>query len=196
MGGGRRDSRVWIPPIAVLSHLAGQALESRPGRVVWVGRQCWPYPRSLRGRWGARLLAHSLFVDAQTLDERVWVADQTLRCPGVAAVIADARGVGMAESRRLQLAAAAGGTPGFLARPPSAMGEISAAWTAWRVRPAPSPVPHPRWEVELLRCKARLSAGGAGWSWLVHREEGSSRISLVAPRPEERSLAGESRAAG
>lgn len=183
MGGGRPDSRVWLPPISILSHLAARSLMGSGvsgGLVVWIGKRCWPYPRSLRGRWGANLLDRSIFVEAADIDERVWAIDLALRCRAVAAVVGDGSGLNMAESRRLQLAAGAGGVLGLLARPVCELGEISAARTRWRIAPAPSPMPLPRWTVELLRCKGVQLLSEEARRWVVQRDDATGALNLVS----------------
>ncbi len=150
-----QDRRAPLPPLAILAHLTHRAIiEDRPG-VIWIGRRCWPYPPLLARRPAGEgsLLEHSVFVDARDHGERVWALDVALRSPAVAAVIGDAGGLSMAESRRLQLAAAAGGTLGLIVRPLRELGEISAARTRWLVRSEPSHTGAPGWRVELLRCK-------------------------------------------
>jgi len=150
------------------------------GRVLWIGRRCWPYPAALAHGGDRRLLEASIFVDAAEQGERVWAIDLALRSPGVAAVVADASGIGMAESRRLQLAAAAGGSLGLLARPWRERGEISAARTRWRVSPRPTSGRHPQWTVELLRCKGVQPASEDAWRWAVQRDHATGVVSLVA----------------
>lgn len=192
MGGERRGCRVWLPPIGVLTHLAARSLAStgagEGGQVVWIGRRCWPYPRSVRGWWGARLLARSIFVEAADADERVWAMDLALRCRAVAAVVGDGSGLNMAESRRLQLAAGAGGVLGLLARPVCELGEISAARTRWRVAPTPSPVPVPRWTVELLHSKGARLPSEEARCWVVQRDDATGSLDLV-PDARDRSCA-------
>lgn len=199
MGGERRGCRVWLPPIGVLSHLASRSLTAgggvagEGGLVLWIGRRCWPYPRSLRGRWGARLLARSIFVEAGDIDERVWAMDLALRCRAVAAVVGDGSGLNMAESRRLQLAAGAGGVLGLLARPVCELGEISAARTRWRVSPTPSPVALPRWSVELLHSKGAMLPPEEARCWVVQRDDATGSLGLV-PDALDRSLTPSGRA--
>src|SRR5262245_3565821 len=112
-GEEREKGRAWLPPLALLVDVA-RRVAGREGGVVWIGRRVWPYPRAPGMR---ALLTRSIFVDAPTPGERVWAADVALRCRGAQAVIADASGLKMPESRRLQLAAGAGGVMGLLARP-------------------------------------------------------------------------------
>ncbi|MEM1186548.1 MAG: hypothetical protein AAGI53_16285 [Planctomycetota bacterium] len=105
-----------------------------------------------------------MFVDPASHDERVWATDVASRCPGAAAVIADGAGIAMAESRRLQLAAAAGRTPTLMARPASERGEISAARTRWLVEPTADDARAHTWTVELLRCKGRQPNDARRWT--------------------------------
>ncbi len=182
-GAGEPDGS-WDPPLSILVHLAWRALEEaeergRGGRVLWIGRRGWPYPRALVGDHGVRaseaglelgrleegerpgdpelLLRRSVLVDAETAARRTWALDLALRCPSVTAVVADASGLDMAATRRLQLAAEAGGGLGLLARPPREERELSAASTRWRVRRARSEsAGGPRWTLAMLRCKTSL----------------------------------------
>jgi protein ImuA len=155
--GRRPDRGATFPPLTILAHLARNAIAKQGGAntAVWIGRRCRPYP-PLLSRFGigaASLLDHSIFVDALEHEERVWAIDIALRSRAVAAVIGDASGLSMSESRRIQLAAGAGGALGLIVRPPRELGEISAAQTRWLVRSEPSSTGAPRWRVELLRCK-------------------------------------------
>lgn len=158
---GHAGSKQWIPPLSVLVYLARRALqgeepEADPGSVVWIGRRCWPT------LWGltagdnreSRLLQQSIFVNPADDDTRLWSIDLALRCPAVAAVVADAGGLPMAATRRLQLAAESATTLALLARPPSERAAYSAATTRWLVRRVRGP--QPQMSIELLRCKSGL----------------------------------------
>jgi hypothetical protein len=179
---GQTDGRTygrWTPPLLILVHLARQALlgktekpESRkaettaPGRwVLWVGRAVWPHPRVLVRASrdeifhaspvgdDRRLLERSLFIDPPDIRDRVWTLDLALRCPTAAVVIGDGSALDIAQTRRLQLAAEAGGALALLARPPHEQRKPSAAATRWQVACAPTAGDGPRWDVRLLRCK-------------------------------------------
>lgn len=182
-GAGEPDGS-WSPPLSVLVHLAWRALEEaerrdRPGRVLWIGRRVWPYPRAMIGDHSVRatdaglalgrldederpedprrLFERSVLVDAGPAAQRVWAIDLALRCPAVTAVLADASGLDMAATRRLQLAAEAGGGLGLLARPPHEQNELSVASTRWRIRRTRSGTEaEPRWALVMLRCKSVL----------------------------------------
>lgn len=204
------SSAPW-PALSVLIHLAWRALESEDGsllrQVIWIGRTCWPFPAALIrvGDDDRRLLRQSIFVDPADDAQRVWAIDQSLRSSAALAVIADARGVDMAESRRLQLAAEAsidingrqcgggsgrsggGGGAGVLAlmvRSPSDRARLSTAGTRWLVRPQPSyDTPfhaHQQWTIELLRCKGAGSTLKDRQSWMLRHDEQTNGLHLSA----------------
>jgi hypothetical protein len=176
------------PPLLVLLHLAERALrgETSPrGWVFWVGRRVWPHPRALvrdpddalpanldvalpLGPADPRaLLERSVLVDPPDDATRLWAIDLVLRCPSARCVVADGRRLSMSASRRLQLAAAAGGALALLARPPSEADAPSIAATRFAVARAASEDADegasPRFRVERRRWKpARVATAGAG----------------------------------
>jgi protein ImuA len=98
------------------------------------------------------------------------------RCPAVGAVVGDGRGLDMTGTRRLQLAAQAGGAPVILARPESEMRQLSAAAMRWTVRPIVTDTDKPRWEVRLVRCKGvrrqNIGTEAHTWTWEWNHETG------------------------
>lgn len=94
----------------------------------------------------------------------LWALEECLREPAVCLVCAELDTLDLAASRRLQLAAATGGTTGLLLRgdgraalPPTA------SVTRWRITAAPSAdLDIPRWRVELLRAR-----NGRPGHWLL-----------------------------
>lgn len=170
-------------PAAVLLSRLARRTPGRGGRTAWIGRACWAHP-------GWSETPSSLFVDPASDGERVWAIDLALRCRGVACVIADGSGIDMPASRRLQLAAKAGGTLGLLVRPLTDLSELSAARTRWRVTPAPNPdarfYPEPRWTVELLRCKGlRPTTEARRWAVQVRHDTGDV---VVVPDADDRGV--------
>ena len=194
--GASSPHRLWTPPLTILAHLCRRALnEPLPDeqrattrraskqlnapaakhqasaatvRAVWIGRHVWPEPWTLDDAGdGATLLNQCLFVDPPDAQSRLWAIDLSLRCPALSAVIADGSGLDMAASRRLQLAAEAGGHAiGLIARPPRERDILSAATTRWLVAHHPTTLaaptspdhrhrPTPRWSMELLRHKGK-----------------------------------------
>lgn len=193
-GRGVHELLAPVPPIAVCMGIAaghsGDAGSERTARglIVWIGRRCWPYPPSLvnsgagpSGETG--LLERSVYVDPPTREDRLWAMDVALRSPAAAVVVADARGLSMAGSRRLQLAAEAGGAIGLLARPPDERGEISAAATRWLVSPGPPDAldpARPTWTLRLLRRKGLRPMTEDARDWTVRLDDGTRLVSVDA----------------
>lgn len=199
----------WTPPLTPLIHLVRRSMSCADfaRRAVWIGRRCFPYGAVLLGAAGdRRLLERSVFVAAERPDDRLWAIDLALRCPVVGVVVADGRGFDMAATRRIQLAAKTHHTPALLARPPWEADELSAAQTRWLVRWEGATKPrsdeatkgeedeaallHPRWRVELLRCKGRpvglvgqFDSGPCGWALEWDRDEGAVRLSTTVAHP-------------
>ncbi len=186
------ESEVFAPPLLLLAELAGRAVApvGDPGRrwLLFLGRDCWPYPKRLLDlEDGADRLGRSLFVELPPGarrarrrpssprtkrgegDPRIWALDLACRCPSVAAVVADGRGLGMAATRRLQIAAAEGGGLVLLARTPRERGVLSAAATRWGVGTVPTEREQPRFRITLERCKGAPPhpemRPGRSWVW-------------------------------
>lgn len=116
------------------------------------------------------------------------VAEEALRHRGLAGVVAEVTRLGLAPSRRLQLAAERSGVLALALRrwrrpdQPPADGATAAA-TRWRVAALPSTplgagtpgVGRPRWRLELLRCR-----GGDPCDWTVEACDGAGRLRVVA----------------
>ncbi|HZW06958.1 MAG TPA: hypothetical protein VFF65_07525 [Phycisphaerales bacterium] len=203
--------RCWLPPLAILLSLAyraatcahrsggakGQAAQGR--LLLWIGERVWPFPGSLTDRPDDPRLARSIFVRADHPGERLWAADLALRSGTAAAVIADGSRLDLSATRRLQLAAEAGGGLCFLARPPWERGELSAAATRWHVTTA-QPMHHAgtrgrthaplhptrRWTVELLRCKGVQPSTAGTRRWILEHDR-ETRHGLVAAELLDRS---------
>lgn len=212
--GPRAGTRHWTPPLCLLADIARRTMRTAAqastrdrstGRTIaWIGRACWPYPRVLLGSspdqdQARLLLRRSIFIDAADLSTRAWALELALRSASIGVVIADARGLTMAVSRRLQLAARAGGTLGLLARPAHESRALSAATTRWLVHPA-APPDHPRapgwtpgsahatdpahaarWRLRLLRCKGAgpLAPGtDAPRTWTVEWHDATSTVAV------------------
>lgn len=197
--GASRSLTLWTPPLGVLVHLAA-CVRQGPGRepigessvVVWIGRRVWPYGHALLHARSA-LFDSSLCVDATRTDDRFWAIDVALRCGGAGTtVVADASGLPLAASRRLQLAAEAGGALALLARPPWEESELSVAATRWRVRTVAAPSESQRWLIELVRCKGPLAHASHAHPWTVERTDDGRLVSLppgLVNRPSPATLA-------
>ncbi|BAM04227.1 hypothetical protein [Phycisphaera mikurensis] len=119
------DFRGDQPPAGVLWSrvTAARAAGSRERKlIVWVGDWCWLNPRAVDGTpddW--------LWLKTARQADRVWAVELCCRNPAVSVVVADGRGLPMAATRRLQLAARAGGVRVLLARTPEELAMPSAA---------------------------------------------------------------------
>ena len=114
----------------------------------------------------------------------LWAMEEGLRCPGVGAVLGEVDEIDLRASRRLQLAAEAGGAAGLLLRPRLDDLGVSAALTRWRVTPVSGPDDRSRplptrpigtsWAVDLWRCR-----GGAPRRWKLEWDEQAFRFAVV-----------------
>ncbi|MEK6702742.1 MAG: hypothetical protein AABZ53_10800 [Planctomycetota bacterium] len=193
----------WSPPLLTLVHLARQATHRALGIgegsrwTVWVGRRVWPYGHALIQRAAqTQTLSRSLFIDAPECGPRLWSIDAALRCPGTV-VVADASRHDTASSRRLQLAAEAGGSIGIFARPPQELAWISLASTRWVVSPCVHEMSGGgcggggvrrwgRWKVRLVRRKGLPAMDSHEWT--VERCEDGGLVA-VSPDVGDRSRA-------
>lgn len=99
---------------------------ARAGRyIAWIAPPYLPYAPALAQR--GLLLERILLIRTQALQETLWATEQALRCPAIGAVLSWPPYIADKNVRRLQLAAEAAGTVGFLYRPPEAAHESSPA---------------------------------------------------------------------
>ena len=175
MGGG-------APAIAAM--LASQV----GGVTAWIlGRGCVrrPYPCGIEI---ARISPKNLLFITPHRGDALWALEQALKSGVLRAVIAEAAiAPDFTESRRLQLAAVAGGALGLLLTPDSAH-HSSAAETRWRATPIPRSNPNgfPRYRLELLKNKkGSLTYWEVDWhgsSHCFHLASPSGDRSHPAPR--------------
>ncbi len=151
--------------VAALLTRAGK----RGGRpVVWITGQ---ETLHAAGLMGFGLAAETLIaVTASDRDEALWAMEESLRAGCVGTVVGEVPQVDLTASRRLQLAAEAGGSLGILLLPDTPQGheEVSlapsVAVTRWRITAAPSApargleklVGPTRWQASLLRCRGAV----------------------------------------
>lgn len=147
------------------SAFAALLLGRAGGPVVWIEARPELCPQGLAGFGfdpAALIVVRARGVDA------LWAAEEALRSPAVAGVLAALPRLDLAAGRRLQLAAETGGALGLVLRPDAAAPAPSGARTRWRIAPlpgAPGPrhlVEAPRWRIELLRAR-----GGRPGCWDV-----------------------------
>jgi protein ImuA len=103
--------------------------------IAWIAPPYLPYAPALAQR--GLPLECMLLIQTQTLQQSLWATEQALRCPAIGAVLCWPAYIVDKNVRRLQLAAEAAGTVGFLYRPPAAAHESSPAALRLRLHPAP-----------------------------------------------------------
>jgi protein ImuA len=101
-----------------------------------------------------------IFVDLKRDRDVLWVAEEALKCEGLAAVIAEVRGIDFTQSRRLQLAVEQSRVTGFIMRTDPKKLTATACTARWKITPIPGVlevdmpgVGFPRWQVELLKVR-------------------------------------------
>lgn len=109
---------------------------ARAGRhIAWIAPPHRPYAPALVQQGVP--LGHVLVVQTRGVQESLWAAEQTLRCPAFGAVLSWPAAITDKNVRRLQLAAEAGSSLGILYRPPEAAHEHSPAALRLRLQPTP-----------------------------------------------------------
>lgn len=117
-----------------------------------------------------------LFVKAETAKDLLWAMEEGLRARRFAVVIGEGATPDLGQTRRLQLAAEAGGATALMILLDKA-GGISAAMTRWAVRAVAAENPtQVRWHLRLERCR-----GGAHGAWHVEWNDETLRLGLSAP---------------
>ena len=177
----------------LLARLAATRTEPQPAgrRVLWCTR---PHLFDAGMLYGPGLARFGLTPERVVVTEcrrdtdALWAMEEALRCRRLAAVLGEAGDVSLTGSRRLQLAAEAGGVTAILLRPAPRRESLppSAALTRWRVAAAPGPVGtdddatqvpgNPCWQAELLRCR-----GGTPGRWLMEWCDETGDFALAAP---------------
>ncbi|MBM3599080.1 MAG: hypothetical protein FJX35_12740 [Alphaproteobacteria bacterium] len=172
--------------------LLARRMKQVSGPVLWCGGNS----RSGPDLYGPGLAdagldpAHLILVRTATMADLLWTMEEALRCCALAAVVGAASGaVDLTASRRLQLAAEAGGGLGLvLDMSGSAAGieggrlAASALATRWQVAALPSAptgegigIGAARWRLELRRCR-----GGSAGAWNVEWHDETGDFALVA----------------
>lgn len=115
----------------------------------------------------------------------LWAMEEGLRSGRFAAVLGDGFAPDLTATRRLQLAAEAGGGTALLVFPATdSRNRLSAATTRWRIAALPAARSDgPRWQVSLERCR-----GGGERTWTLEWSDEALRLHMPAALA-DRSLA-------
>lgn len=165
---------------------AAGLLARRPGPVLWILQSQDLFAPALAavGLHPDRVIYAE--VGGGNGAEALLVMEEGLRHPGLAGVVAEVSArVTLSASRRLHLAAQAGGAMALMLRRRTQAEGAIAAVTRWRIAPMPSqplmsgaiPGLGPmRWRLELTRCR-----GGRTGNWIVEACDATGRLGLVSP---------------
>lgn len=148
--------------------------------VAMIAPPCIPFAPALL-RHGLRL-EHFWVIRARTAADILWSAEQTLRCKSFGAVLAWPMTIQDRQVRRLQLAAEAGNSIGFVYRPPDAARESSPAALRLRLQADADG----QLNIEIVKCRGArsgMSVAIEGWDgrWVQAAQLFSKRrlISLL-----------------
>ena len=147
------------------------SLEGAPRSVLWgwIGEgDLYPPGLAAFGLDPARVI----LLAAPGPADLLWAMEEGLRCPALAGVVMEVDRLDLVASRRLQLAAVAGGVTGLLlARGRRTHAAVSAAALRWRIEGLPGE----RWRVELERRR-----GGRPGAWILEKEDETDRLFVAA----------------
>jgi protein ImuA len=170
--------------------LMAAAMQEREGFAFFVAQRCaldfgMPYGHGLH-RLGVAV-DRLFLVETDTDTNALWAVEETLRSGARPAIVAAAieGGLGLTQSRRLNLAAASHATPLVVLRGPKAT-ETSAAATRWRIAPAPAALDRFgmfagwRWHATLERCR-----NGPTGDWLIEWDPAALRFRTLEKQAAE-----------
>jgi protein ImuA len=162
-----------------------KALMKNGGTCIWISASRTLFPPALR-LFGVEP-HHIIFVDLQKEKDILWVMEESLKCPGLGAVIGELSDLSFTASRRLQLAVEQSCVTGFVLRHQPRNLNTNACVTRWKISSLASNIDDempglgfPNWNVELIKVR-----NGKPGSWQIGWEAGKFRnhsgmISLVA----------------
>ena len=161
-GGFRRGTLVeWLANSSgsgagTLALLVARQAALEGGAVVVVDRNGWFYPLAAAAL--GMDLERIIVVRSGSARDEIWALDQSLRCPGVAAVWSSLGDqIDQRDFRRLQLAAETGNSLGLLLRPATVRGKPTWSDVQLLVEPRPATSDHARClHIQLTRCRGRL----------------------------------------
>src|SRR5687768_6977858 len=118
------------------------------GAIVWCDPRDELYPPAVAA---LGIPLERLYVlHPRSASDHIWAVAECMRCKGVSATVAPVERLSRIETRRLQLAAEAGGGAGILLRPLDRHASVYAAATRWLVSPARGERCVQRWKVQLV----------------------------------------------
>lgn len=169
---GIGELRLLMPALATITHSERHVALIAPPYI--------PFAPALL-RHGLRL-EHFWIIRARSAADILWSTEQTLRCKSFGAVLAWPQTIHDREVRRLQLAAEAGSSIGFVYRSPNAVRESSPAAVRLRLQADASG----QLNIDVVKCRGArtgMSVAVSGWRLEVgqNNETDASVASLYQP---------------
>lgn len=145
------------------------------GVMVWISSSRKVFPPALTG-FGIDP-SHIIFVDLKKEKDLLWAMEETLKSPGLAAVVGELRELDFTSSRRMQLAVEQSRVTGFVLQCHPRKINTTASVTRWKIESIASSfdnnmpgVGFPRWNVELMKVR-----NGKPGKWQLEWVEGRFR---------------------
>jgi len=160
------------------------ALMKNGGSCIWISASRTLFPPALK-LFGVEP-HHIIFVDLQKERDILWAMEESLKCPGLGAVVGELSDLSFTASRRLQLAVEQSCVTGFVLRHQPRNLNTNACVTRWKISSLPGKIDEgmpgigfPNWNVELTKVR-----NGKPGSWQIGWEAGKFRnhsglISLI-----------------
>jgi len=133
-------------------------LMKKGGACIWIGSSGKIFPPALE-QFGIEP-ARILFIDLKKEKDLLWAVEESLKCHGLAAVVAEIPELSFTVSRRFQLAVEQSRVTGFihLANPRNL--NTNASVSRWKINPLQTETSdalpglgYPRWNIELLKIR-------------------------------------------
>ncbi len=171
-----QDAAAYGLSAVLLGRLIGEAGVGLWCGLAQSGQPALPYGPGL-ARFGLPL-ERLVLVRARKPADLLWAMEEGLRSGRFTAVLGDGIAPDLTATRRLQLAAEAGGATALLAFPASERRSLrlSAATTRWRIAAYPAVLPdRPRWRACLERCR-----NGGRREWIIEWSHEALRLRVSA----------------
>ena len=184
------DKEQLSPTAAFISCLVSKLIENN-SPIIWIGLSQKIFPPALIhfGISPERVI----FINAKNRKEILWMMEESLKCEGIAAVIAEIKEINFTESRRLQLSVEQSKVTGFVIRNAPLNIGANVFVSRWKILHAVSineedipGVGFCRWNVSLMKIK-----NGKPGSWLFEWSDGQLKIVrdlIFVPSAEKRKV--------
>ncbi len=161
------------------------SLMRNAGACIWISNKKNIFPSALKA-FGV-LPHHVIFIQVTKEKDIAWIMEESLKCEGLRAVVADIPELSFTASRRLQLAVEKSKVTGFILRQNPTRVSTTACVTRWKITSLPTQtfnnmpgIGFPKWNVELLKVR-----NGHPGKWQVECVAGKFRHFSIAAQVEK-----------